>query len=74
MKIKYFVMGLLSLFFGLSSGLHADELSQPRAETFTDIESNKDMLDPYNLGLHTPMDRELKETLNRLLVGGLRQQ
>ena len=51
MKRKYFVIGLLSLFLGLSSGLHADELSQPRAETFTDIESNKDMLDPHNLGL-----------------------
>lgn len=51
MNIKFFVVSLVIALFGFSFGVSADDSAEPRPDTFTDIDSNKDMLDPYNLGL-----------------------
>ncbi|MDC1433411.1 sel1 repeat family protein [Burkholderiales bacterium] len=51
MNSNYFVVSALLLALTFSSGLKAEEEPEARPDTFTDTEANKDMLDPYNLGL-----------------------
>ncbi|OUT76427.1 MAG: hypothetical protein CBB82_08570 [Betaproteobacteria bacterium TMED22] len=51
MKNSFYVVCLTVVLFGFGTGVSAEESSEARPDTFTDIESNKDMLDPYNLGL-----------------------
>ena len=51
MSNKYFFVGLAFVLMSFSSLGVAEEPTQSRPDTFTDIDSNKDMLDPYNLGL-----------------------
>ena len=51
MNSNYFVVSALILALTVSSGLKAEEEPEARPDTFTDTEANKDMLDPYNLGL-----------------------